>query len=86
MCVLHHRPIKESFFDDDLWNSMEVYEFHGFQGSHGNPWMTWNFMDAMEFHGIHGGAAEEDEEKKSAHLLSTMILLFFSVFLNERAF
>lgn len=49
---MHHRPIKESFFDDDLWNSMEVYEFHGFQGSHGNPWMTWNFMDAMEFHGI----------------------------------
>ena len=30
--------------------------------------------------------AQEDEEKKSAHLLSTMILLFFSVFLNERAF
>ena len=30
--------------------------------------------------------AKEDDEKKSAHLLSTMIFLFFSVFLNERAF
>ena len=80
-------------------NSMDSMDFYGF---HGIPWNPWNSMESMEFHGFHGipwstvqqctvlywtvKKAKEDEEKKSAHLLSTMIFSFFSVFLNERAF
>ena len=71
------------------WNSIESMEFHGI---HEIPWIPWNSMDSMDSK-IRSVSiinmieqAKEDEEKKSAHLLSTMIFSFFSVCLNERAF